>query len=45
MRGDGGEDEERKGRAMAEVRQDGRGDYLPRGPSENVSGLDGGEDG
>lgn len=45
MRGDGGEDEKREGRAAAEVRQDRRGDYLPRGPRENISGLDGGEDG
>lgn len=42
---DGGEDEERQGRPAAEVRQDGRGDYLPRWPRENVRGLDGGEDG
>lgn len=42
---DGGEDEERKGRPAAEVRQDGRGDDLPRRPRENVRGLDGGEDG
>lgn len=42
---DGGEDEERQSRPAAEVRQDGRGDYLPRRPRENVRGLDGGEDG
>lgn len=42
---DGGEDEERQGRPAAEVREDGRGDDLPRRPRENVRGLDGGEDG
>lgn len=45
MRRDSGEDEKRKGRAPSEVRQDRRGDYLPRGPRENISGLYGGEDG
>lgn len=45
MRGDGGEDEKREGRVTAEVRQDRRGDYLPRRPCENICGLNGGEDG
>lgn len=45
MRGDGGEDEKREGRAAAEVSKDRRGDYLPRRPREDISGLDGGEDG
>lgn len=45
MRGDGGEDEEGKGWATAQVRQDGRWDDLPRGLREDVSRLDGGENG
>lgn len=44
MSWDGGEDEKWEGRAAAKVRQDRRGDYLPRRPCENISGLDGGED-
>lgn len=45
MRGDGGENEERERRATPEVRRDGRGYYLPWRPRENISGLDGGENG
>lgn len=45
MSWDGGEDEKREGRVAAKVRQDRRGDYLPRWPCEYVSRLDGGEDG
>lgn len=41
---DGGKNEKREGRAVAQVRQDWRRDDLPRGMCENVSGLDGWED-